>query len=172
KRKAMDEQILALVNFFETIFRRAKNKEANERLRTIKDLDRAASTLSDIVEFVMTESSNNSDSSIRSQILKKYSEESIYSAVTQVRKLVKNEQEPIAIVELLTTYRKFKKFIPDILITLNFDSNNYGNNCKELWSFINNRFPNPITYKMFQTIEHTLPKKWVYYIQENPNQTN
>ncbi|HAP4086472.1 TPA: Tn3 family transposase, partial [Enterococcus faecalis] len=110
KRKAMDEQILALVNFFETIFRRAKNKEANERLRTIKDLDRAASTLSDIVEFVMIESSNNSDSSIRSQILKKYSEESIYSAVTQVRKLVKNEQEPIAIVELLTTYRKFKKF--------------------------------------------------------------
>lgn len=71
---------------------------------------------------------------------------------------MKNEQEPIAIVELLTTYRKFKKFIPDILITLNFDSNNYGNNCKELWSFINNRFPNPITYKMFQTIEHTLPK--------------
>lgn len=172
KRKAMDEQILALVNFFETIFRRAKNKEANERLRTIKDLDRAASTLSDIVEFVMIESSNNSDSSIRSQILKKYSEESIYSAVTQVRKLVKNEQEPIAIVELLTTYRKFKKFIPDILITLNFDSNNYGNNCKELWSFINNRFPKPITYKMFQTIEHTIPKKWVYYIQENPNQTN
>ena len=172
KRKAMDEQILALVNFFETIFRRAKNKEANERLRTIKDLDRAASTLSDIVEFVMIESSNNSDSSIRSQILKKYSEESIYSAVTQVRKLVKNEQEPIAIVELLTTYRQFKKFIPDILITLNFDSNNYGNNCKELWSFINNRFPKPITYKMFQTIEHTIPKKWVYYIQENPNQTN
>ncbi|EPH82648.1 hypothetical protein D924_00560 [Enterococcus faecalis 06-MB-S-10] len=66
----MDEQILALVNFFETIFRRAKNKEANERLRTIKDLDRAASTLSDIVEFVMTESSNNSDSSIRNQIKK------------------------------------------------------------------------------------------------------
>ncbi|WP_225850088.1 hypothetical protein [Enterococcus faecalis] len=85
---------------------------------------------------------------------------------------MKNEQEPIAIVELLTTYRKFKKFIPDILITLNFDSNNYGNNCKELWSFINNRFPKPITYKMFQTIEHTIPKKWVYYIQENPNQTN
>ncbi|MGC3758318.1 hypothetical protein ACPTFN_15990, partial [Enterococcus faecalis] len=97
--------------YFETIFRRAKNKEANERLRTSKDLDRAASTLSDIVDFVMIESSNNSDSSIRSQILKKYSEESIYSAVTQVRKLVKNEQEPIAIVELLTTYRKFKKFI-------------------------------------------------------------
>lgn len=62
----------------------------------------------------MTESSNNSDSFIRNQILKKYSEESIYSAVTQVRKLVKNEQEPVAIVELLTAYRKFKKFIPDM----------------------------------------------------------
>lgn len=60
KRKAMDEQILALSIFFETVFRRAKNKESKERLRTIKDLDRAASTLSDIVELVMADPSDNS----------------------------------------------------------------------------------------------------------------
>ncbi|HIB1875500.1 TPA: Tn3 family transposase, partial [Enterococcus faecium] len=172
KRKAMDEQILALSNFYETAFRRAKNIESKERLRTIKDLDRAASTLSDIVELVMSECSGNSETPIRDRILEKYSEESVTTAVSQVRQLVKNDREPIAISELLNTYRKFRKFIPDILTTLTFDSNNYGNNCKELWALLSNRFPKPITYKMFVSIEHTLPKKWTYYIQEHPEQVN
>ena len=172
KCKAMDEQILALSNFFETIFRRAKNKESKERLRTIKDLDRAASTLSGIVELVMADPSENSELSLRDRILEKYSEENVTEAVSQVRLLVKNEREPIAIAELLNVYRKFRKFIPDILTTLKFDSNNYGNNCKEIWTFINNRFPKPITHKMFGAIEHTLSKKWIYYIQEYPEQTN
>lgn len=172
KRKAMDEQILALSNFYETAFRRAKNIESKEQLRTIKDLDRAASTLSDIVELVMSECYGNSETPIRDRILKKYSEESVATAVSQVRQLVKNDREPIAISELLNTYRKFRKFIPDILTTLTFDSNNYGNNCKELWALLNNRFPKPITYKMFVSIEHTLPKKWTYYIQEHPEQVN
>lgn len=172
KRKAMDEQILALSNFYETIFRRAKNIESKERLRTIKDLDRAASTLSDIVELVMSECSGNGEAPIRDRILEKYSEESVTTAVSQVRQLVKNDREPIAISELLNAYRKLRKFIPDILTTLSFDSNNYGNNCKELWALLNNRFPKPITYKMFVSIEHTLPKKWSYYIQEHPEQVN
>ncbi|HHD7854504.1 TPA: Tn3 family transposase, partial [Enterococcus faecium] len=172
KRKAMDEQILALSNFFETVFRRAKNKESKERLRTIKDLDRAASTLSDIVDLVMSSHSDTNELSLRDRILEKYSEENVTEAVSQVRLLVKNDREPIAISELLNTYRKFRKFIPDILTTLTFDSNDYGNNCKELWTFINNRFPKPITYKMFGAIKHTLPKKWIYYIHEYPEQTN
>lgn len=149
KCKAMDEQILALSNFYETVFRRAKNTESKERLRTIKDLDRAASTLSDIVELVMSDFSDNSELSIRDRVLEKYSEENVTDAVSQVRSLVKNNHEPTAIAELLNAYRKFRRFIPNILTTLPFDSNNYGNNCKELWSFISNRFPKPITYFEF-----------------------
>lgn len=172
KRKAMDEQILALSNFYETIFRRAKNTESRDRLRTIKDLDRAASTLSDIVEFIMSDFPNDQQRSIRDRIFEKYSKENVENAVSQVKLLVKNEQEPIAIAELLKSYRKFRRFIPDILNTLTFDSNSYGRNCKELWLFIDARFPKPITAPMVDGIEHTLPKKWLYYIREHPEQTN
>ncbi|EHM3140222.1 Tn3 family transposase [Enterococcus faecalis] len=172
KRKAMDEQILALSNFYETIFRRAKNTESRDRLRTIKDLDRAASTLSDIVEFVMSDFPNDRQWSIRDRIFEKYSKENVENAVSQVKLLVKNEQEPIAIAELLKSYRKFRRFIPDILTTLTFDSNSYGRNCEELWIFIDARFPKPITASMVDSIEHTLPKKWLYYIREHPEQTN
>lgn len=172
QRKAMDEQLLALSNFYETVFRRARNTESKERLRTIKDLDRAASTLSDIVELVMFNYPEPNEYSIRERVLEKYSEENVSEAVSQVRKLVKNDHEPLAIAELLTSYRKFRRFIPDILNTLTFKSTNYGSNCKELWSFINNRFPKPITYNMLSVIEHTLSKKWIYYIQQHPEQTN
>lgn len=166
----MDEQILALSNSFETIFRRAKNKESKERLRTIKDLDRAALTLSDIVELFMDGSIDAS--LIRQQVLNKYPEEHISDAVSQVRQLVKNEQEPIAIAELLRSYRKFRKFIPDILETLSFEGTLYGQKCMEIWAFIQRRFPKPITYKMLPSIEDSLSKKWLYYIRENPDQTN
>lgn len=172
KRKTMDEQLLALSNFFETIFRRAKNKEAKERLRTIKDLDLAATTLSNIVELVMDEISQNSEHSIRDKILENYSEENVNQAVTQVKHLVKNDQEPIAIAELLSTYRKFRRFIPDILSSISFDNNEYGTNCKELWNFIGSHFPKTITYKSFKDFEHTLSKKWIYYIRQHPEQTN
>lgn len=39
KRKDMEEKILEMVNFFEKIFRSDKNKEDNERIRKIKDLE-------------------------------------------------------------------------------------------------------------------------------------
>lgn len=172
KRKAMDEQILALSNFFETVFRRARNTESKERLRTIKDLDRAASTLSDIVEFIMFDHSEPNQCSVREKVLEKYSEENVTEAVSQVRKLVKNDHEPIAIAELLASYRKFRRIIPDILNTLLFESTNYGGNCKDLWSFIKNRFPKPITYNMLPNIEHTLSKKWQYFIKQHPEHTN
>nr|WP_242384891.1 hypothetical protein [Enterococcus faecalis] len=66
---------------------------------------------------------------MRSRLFDQYPEEDIVNAVYQVKKLVKNEQEPIAITELLQSYRKIRKFIPLIIETLTIENGHYGEDC-------------------------------------------
>ncbi|WP_045628712.1 hypothetical protein, partial [Lacticaseibacillus paracasei] len=74
---------------------------------------------SQIVRLLMDETISSQD--LRNKVLATYPPEIIESAVTQVNQLVRNEREPIAIEELLNAYRKFRKFIPDILATIVFE---------------------------------------------------
>ena len=170
QKKAMDEQLLALSKYFDSIFRRAKNKEMKERMRSLKDLDRSAFMLSQIVELIFNESIDNNK--IRNVILETYPQSEVNSAVSQVKNLVRNEQEPIAISELQNSYRKFRKFIPNILATLEFEGNNYGVDILTVWELIRKKFPKPITLKNFYNIEKCFPKKWQYYIKKNPSSVN
>ncbi|MDN6125720.1 MAG: Tn3 family transposase [Lactiplantibacillus plantarum] len=170
RKRAMDEQLLALSRFYETLFKRAKNKETKERMRTLKDLDQAALPLAKIVGLVLDDTIDQQ--ALRPTILRQYGPDNIQSAVTQVNQLVHNDEEPIAIEELLTAYRKFRKFIPDILATITFAGTHYGQDSLTVWRLIEQRFPRPITYSMFQSIEAQLPKKWRYYINQHPNLTN
>lgn len=82
---AGDELLTALVNYYDKILKRAKNKESKERLRTIKDLDRAALTLSEIGTIILDESIEPNE--IREFIFHEYSQQNISDAVSQVKKL-------------------------------------------------------------------------------------
>lgn len=68
---AIDELLTALVNYYDKILKRAKNKESKERLRTIKNLDRAALTLSEIRTIILDESFDSNE--IREFIFHEYS---------------------------------------------------------------------------------------------------
>lgn len=167
---ATDELLTALIKYYESIFRRAKNKESKERLRTLKDLDRATFTLSEIVELFLDDSIEID--CLRSRVFDQYPAEDIVNAVFQVKKLVKNEQEPIAIAELIQSYRKIRKFIPLIIETLTIENGHYGEDCMAVWYLIRRRFPKPITFRQFESVENHIPKKWAYYIHSNLNEVN
>ncbi|MDT2975068.1 hypothetical protein P7J08_16915 [Enterococcus casseliflavus] len=94
------------------------------------------------------------------------------AAIFQVKDIVRNEQEPIAINELRKAFRKIKKFIPSILLSINFEGNNYGADSLVVWEKIKEVFPKPITLDHFYDIEPCLSKKWQYYIHENPTSVN
>lgn len=89
RKQAMDEQLLALSRFYEALFKRAKNKETKERMRTLKDLDQAALTLAKIVSLVLDDTVDQQG--LRSTILQQYGSDDIRSAVTQVNQLVHNQ---------------------------------------------------------------------------------
>lgn len=167
---AMDEQLLALSKYYHTLFRRAKNKEAKERLRTIKDLDRAAATLSDVVELVITHAHH--PQSLSQQLFQQFQLEELQQAVGEVKTLVRNESEPVAIQELRLAYRKFRKFIPHILATLEFKATTYGTSPLKIWQVIQERFPKPIRWKDYIRCQNHFPQKWKSYIEKNPHSLN
>ncbi|HBI2046975.1 TPA: Tn3 family transposase [Enterococcus faecalis] len=170
QKKAIDEQLLALIEYYETIFKRAKRKEEKERLRSIKDLDNAASTLSKVVEVIMDPTIE--ENTLRATVFNLFPEPEIETAVSQVNKLVRNEAEPVAIAELCVSHRKFKKFIPNIIETLHFASNQYGLEVMGIWKLIQERFPKTVTFKQYAQISHLFPAKWRYYIHNNPQLVN
>lgn len=75
----IDELLTALVNYYDKILKRAKNKESKERLRSIKNLDRAALTLSEIGTIILDESFDSNE--IREFIFHEYSQQNISDAV-------------------------------------------------------------------------------------------
>lgn len=95
----------------------------------------------------------------------------IVNAVFQVKKLVKNEQEPVAIVELIQSYREIRTFIPLIIETLTIENGHYGEDCMAV-CLIQRKFSKPITFRQFEFVENHKPKKWAYYIHYNPNEVN
>lgn len=167
---AIDELLTALVNYYDKILKRAKNKESKERLRTIKDLDRAALTLSEIGTIILDESIEPNE--IREFIFHEYSQQNISDAVSQVKKLARNDQTPIAISELLQSYRKFRLFIPQIINTLDLEIGNYGQDFNKIWTLLSQQYPRPISFNMFTKVEEAIPKKWRFYIRENPHEVN
>jgi len=170
RKKAMDEQLLALSKYFDFTFRKAKNLETKERMRTLKDLDKAAIKLYQIVEILFDE--NVEAKEIRETAFALYSKTEVASAISQVKNIIRNEQEPIAISELLKSFRRFKRFIPQIILTIDFESNQYGEKSIAVWNLVKERFPKPITAKLYKSVEENIPRKWQYYIKENPSLVN
>lgn len=126
RKPLMDESRKELQRGFQRLRQFAQFQTDTWKLTTVpegklKDLDHAALTLAKIVSLVLDESIDQP--ALRSTILNQYAPDDIQSAVTQVNQLVRNDEEPIAIEELLTAYRKFRKFILDILATITFAVN-------------------------------------------------
>ena len=109
-------------------------------MRTIKDLDSAALTLSQIVELLFNKPITNQE--IRKVISDKFQKEEMHAAIFQVKNIVRNEQEPIAINELCKVFRKIKKLIPFILLSINFEGNNHGADSLVVWEQIKKIFQN------------------------------
>lgn len=110
QKKAMDEQLLALSKYVDAIFRRAKNKEIKDRMRTIKDLDRAALTLSKIVELLFDESITNQE--IRKVISDKFQKKKWMQPFFKLRILFVTSKNPLQLMNFAKHSGKLKSSSP------------------------------------------------------------
>ncbi|MBP2097340.1 Tn3 family transposase [Enterococcus rivorum] len=167
---AMDELLLTLEKYFTGIINLAKKKEQKERLRSLKDLDNAATMLSFVV-------GNLIDNQISSENLVTYiqtlrEKQEVVEAVSKVNRIVRSDKDPIAIKELLNSYSKFKRLLPDILTYIPFLVNAPESKIAGVWNLLKEKGYQKISVEDYKSIQKFLPQKWQNFIELNLDQTD
>ncbi|CAN5271392.1 hypothetical protein BH10PSE19_BH10PSE19_14030 [soil metagenome] len=123
KSTAHDDALDVLDMLLGDLFRRAGKEDKRKRLRTLKDLDRAATKLADASEIVLD--SALPDDELRAKIYARVSQEVLEQALKEVRALVRPPND-VYFRELEVRYRSVRYFFPSLLKYLQFESNSAG----------------------------------------------
>lgn len=110
--KAIDDALDVLDMLLKGMFRRAVNEDKKKRLRTLKDLDKAAMLLAKACKVVLEP--NYPDNDLHSQVFSKVSREDLLSAVESVEKMVRPIDD-VYFKELAERYRSIRRFLPMLL---------------------------------------------------------
>lgn len=123
KSAAHDDALDAPDILLGDLFKRAEKEDKKKRLRTLKDLDKAATQLADASQMILD--AELSDSEIRSHIFAQISREALELAIKEVRSLVRPPND-VYFRELESRYRSVRYFLPSLLKYLHFESNPAG----------------------------------------------
>jgi TnpA family transposase len=133
---ALDDVIDVMEQIFTELFKRSIRKEQKTRLRTIKDLDKAARKLRDVCNVLLNDEIINND--MRKMVFSKISREDLKAAVQTVDTLTKPDNQTVAFEELFKNYSMVRRFFPKLLYTLNFQATAAGKNVLSSWEFLKN----------------------------------
>ena len=120
---ALDDALDLLDILITEIFAAAARASDKARLRTIKDLDRAAIQLTQVCRLILNH--NLPDAELRAAIFETLTAESLAAAVDQVDSLVR-PPEDVYYRELESAFQKVRKFLPSLLRVVEFDSTPAG----------------------------------------------
>jgi TnpA family transposase len=117
---AQDDALDVLELLLTEIFSDAAKAGKEARLRTIKDLDAAATQVAKACSFLLD--TNISDSDLRTAVFAVTSPEELKFALEKINLLVR-PQEDVYYQELKASYRRIRRFLPPLLRCINFGSN-------------------------------------------------
>jgi hypothetical protein len=129
---AQDDALDILSHVLRDLFARAKRANKIVRLRTLKDLDKAAITLANVCNILLD--SALPTSTLRNKIYSVVSYEKLTQAVVDVNTLTRSPDN-VFYQELAPKKKTVSRFLPTLLRVLNFDSNQAGNDvvCSLVW---------------------------------------
>ena len=104
-----------------------------ERLRTLKDLDAAALQLSQVGRVLLDP--NCDDEKVREKVWRLLTKEQLTEAVTQVEELARPPDDNYY-QELLGRWRQVRRFLPTLLLTIEFLANKAGQPILAAWRFL------------------------------------
>ena len=116
---ALDDAIDVLDLLITDITREAKKIGQKKRLRTLKDLDRAALLLARACSVLLDE--NTGDTELRTSIFKRVSEENLLESVEKINELARPQNNHFYD-EMVEQYGRVKRFLPTILEELHFSA--------------------------------------------------
>jgi hypothetical protein len=115
---AQDDAVEVLNQLISLALRRADNKGKAERLRTIRDLDRAALRLRDAMRFVLDP--EQPEVGLRAAIFAAISKDQLEEDVQTVDDLSRGEDETRYFDQLIDHYSQMRRFLPMLLRSIDF----------------------------------------------------
>ncbi|MBP9681710.1 MAG: Tn3 family transposase [Bacteriovorax sp.] len=133
---AQDDALDVLSAVLSDLFSRAKQANHKTRLRTIKDLDLATTTLVDACKLLLN--SELPDNEVRSTIYTIVGHETLIDAVQKASSLIRPPGN-VFYHELKQKKNMVKKFLPALLRVINFDSNQAGKSLIQSLEWLKNK---------------------------------
>lgn len=130
---ALDDALDLLDILITEIFSDAVRASDKARLRTIKDLDAAASQLTQVCRLVLN--LDLPDVELRSAIFKAIEHEELEAAVSQVDSIVR-PPEDVYYRELAGSYARVRRFLPHLLRIVHFDATPAGQSVLEALNYL------------------------------------
>lgn len=120
---AQDDALEVLEGIMRDIYGGAVKADKKIRLRTLKDLDEAASTLANACQMLLD--IELSDTELREKLFEKISRNTLAQAVSDVRTLIR-PADNVYFQELNVKYKMVRRFLPSLLEHIQFQSNAAG----------------------------------------------
>lgn len=131
---AMDDVLDILDKFLTDMFSRSDRRGQKNRIRTIKDLDRAARKLREVCALLLNDEMTSQD--LLSAIFSKISKDDLRFAVQTVDNLTRPPEQKVSYDELFKNYTTIRKFLPKLMNTIEFQATPSGQQALEAWEFL------------------------------------
>lgn len=134
---AQDDVIEIVEKFLSELFAKSYKKGQKARLRTLKDLDKAAKLLREACAIIVDESSSESD--IRTTIFSKISKDDIKLAISKIDLLTKSPGQNVEFEELFRYFTTIRRFLPKFMKSVEFKATTAGQPVLKAWNFLKER---------------------------------
>ncbi|MCU4949033.1 hypothetical protein OCF15_28895 [Bacillus cereus] len=133
-QSAQDDVIDVLDRYLTDLFAKTYRKEQKERLRTIKDLDKAARQLREACVTLL----EHTDPSVhpKTAVFEKISEKDLIQAVQIVDSLTYSPNQTLAYSGLLQYYGTIRKFLPLLMEEIELQATPAGLPILQAWNFV------------------------------------
>ena len=120
---AQDDALDVLDGLLNEIFRTAERADKNARLRSLRDLDAAASTLVEVCAVLLDTAL--ADGEVRAKVFDRFSRDALQTTLNEAYALVR-PQDDVYYRELNEAHRRVRLFLPRLLETITFDAGPAG----------------------------------------------
>ncbi|CAG7856584.1 hypothetical protein MCAMS1_01126 [biofilm metagenome] len=120
---AQDEALEILEMLLDALFNNAIKADRKARLRSLKDLDKAAAILANACQYLLDE--NMPDSGFRAKLFKTIPREKLLQALDDVNSLIRPADD-VYYQTLEDKYRSVRRFLPALINHIHFESNAVG----------------------------------------------
>ncbi len=162
---AQDDALDVLDMLVENLLDRVEHDGERARLRTLRDLDTAALRLRDACLILLDET--RADAELRAEVFAHISREQLAAATERVGELARPADDAGYYEELLSRYSQVRRFMPDLLRTIEFQGTSAGQPVLDAVSFLREAEGDTTTSRMRQAPLDVVSRPWRRFVLGN-----